>query len=187
MPPSITWKGTRGDLVRSLHLIPAVLAGTHADRLGLHDIFWGYVGNAVLDLIQRNFKDKMQGGGGYDNIPWQELAKMTLKLKRPVAPYTKFDILAETGALYDSLEPGSHEVPSGAVNQVFDFLPAGVRVGSKDPKADAHQEGREDTNLPARPFVPEDLPDKWLPNIEFAMEEGIQAVIERMVANGGIL
>lgn len=187
MPPSINWKGSKDDLLRSIRLIPAVLAGTHADPLGLKELFWGYVGNTVLDLIQRNFKDKMQGRGGYDGIPWHELAKMTLKLKRPQAPYTKFDILAETGALFDSLEPGSHEVPSGAVNQVFDFLTEGVRVGSKGPKADAHQEGREDTNLPARPFVPDDIPAAWYPDIEFAMEEGIEAVIAKMVANGGIL
>lgn len=180
------WNGTRADLVRSLRLIPEVLAGTYPDQLGLGAVFWGYIGNAALEQIEGDFDARMRGGVGPDGKPWAALKPSTLRSKRPIYPFYKDEILAETGKLLASLESRRGYVPSGAADQIFDIKPGSVTVGSKEKKADLHQYGTD--RMPARPIVPPDgqIPKAWDNRIEEAMEDGLKAVIEIVCANGGI-
>ncbi len=181
----MTFKGSKADLIRSLNLIPAVLAGTYPDLHGLHAIFWGYVGNAVLKLAQDDYKAKMLGGVGLNAAWWAELAKSTLA-KRKRAGRTDEDILYETGALLKSLTPGADDFRSNADDQVFDLQRDGVKVGTKVAYVDYHQKGIAG-RMPARPVIPTDLPLAWESEVEEAMQEGLKVVIGVMVNAGGLL
>jgi hypothetical protein len=179
------FRGTRADLERSIRLIPSVLAGAHPDVLGIREVFFGYVANAVLREIRDAYLVKLDGGTGSDGIRWAELAVATLA-KRRSKGRTDSEILLETGDLLASLRPGIGHHPLGNPEQVFDVKPGGVTVGTADRKADRHQTGTE--FMPARPIVPPDgeLPPAWIEPVERAMEEGIAKVIEMVVSNGGI-
>ncbi len=179
------WRGTKADLVRSIRLLPLVLAGTHPDPADLHGIFWGYVGNAVLKLIREAYLVKLDGGEGSDGITWAKLAASTLAKRRRKGRDDE-EILIEMGSLLASLRPGTDDRPSGVVDQVFDIGRAGVTVGTAEEKADWHQHGRE--NMPARPIVPPDgeIPVAWEEPIEAAMQQGLERVIEEMCRVGGI-
>ncbi len=167
-------------------MIPKVLRGEHQDPSNLRDIFWNAVANEVLTLIQFSYREKMEGGIGYGGQAWEKLSRYTLKHKQPSAGYKKTDILAETGALFDSLAPGVGGAKSTAFNQVNEFVQGGLLLGTKDPKADDHQHGNPDTNLPARPFVPDDIPFQWESHLETVLQTAMAKVVEEMVANGGI-
>lgn len=181
-----TWNGTRADLIRSISLIPAVLRGEHPDPAFLRDLFWNHVANELLELIQFSYREKMKGRPSRDGQVWVALTRHTLKRKQPASPWKKTDILAETGDLFDSLAPGVVGEKSTAANQVNDLIPGGLLLGSNDSKADAHQDGDPDTNLPARPFIPGDVPFQWEASVETAMQNGMKAVVEAMVEQRGI-
>ncbi len=177
------WRGTKAGLKDALRRLPAVLAGREPDPMGLGRVFWGFVGNAVLRLIRSAFKEKMSGRTGSDGIKWAKLAAATLAIRQRNGR-TDRDILFETGALLASLEPGADHEPSGALFQVFRFEPGAIVVGTTEPKADWHQNGTE--FMPRRPVVTEHIPTAWEPAVERAMEKGMKAVIELVVANGGM-
>lgn len=183
----MNWNGSQTDLVRSIRLIPAVLSGNHPDALGLGAIFWGFVGNAVLELVREAYLVKAAGGTGSDGIKWAPLKPATTQNKRPRSPYVASDILIETQALIDSLKPGIGQYASGAVDQVFKVEPGGVTVGTEVSYADFHQTGVP-PHLPARPIVPPSgqLPTAWEPQVEAAMEQAMVKVIEAVVLGGGI-
>ncbi len=180
----MTFNGSKDRLVASLKLIPSVLAGKHPDRLNLCPQFWGCVGNAVLRSALGDYLTKMFGGTGLDGVKWAPLAAATLA-KRRRAGRGDDDILVETLTLIGSLQPGPGDLPSGAPGQVFEPRPGGVAVGSDLPYADFHQNGVP-PHLPARPFLPADLPAGWEAAVERGMEEGLVRVIEEVVAAGGI-
>ena len=181
----LKFNGSRRDLRRSLRLINRVLAGKHADKLGIREVFWGRVGNAVLRLVSRAYRVKIGGGTADDGIKWAKLAVATLE-RRQRKGRTDHQILIETGELLDSLRAGRGHTPSGAPGQIFDIGPRSVTVGSFQPKADWHQHGN--AHLPARPIVPPDgeIPERWLPEVERAIEEAYAEVLEIVVRNGGL-
>jgi hypothetical protein len=105
------------------------------------------------------------------------------------------EILRDTGILLNSLSPGA--IGSDGVNltvspprgeggdlQVFDLTPAGVIVGTNVPYAGVHQNGSRKRNIPARPFIPNVVPDKWLerwtgavlPSLTVAIRQAVEAV-----------
>ncbi len=180
------FRGTRASLKRSLALIPKVLTGLHNDSLGLCEVFYGHIGNAVLAEIRGAYLVKLEGGLGSDGIRWAELAVATVA-KRRRAGREDSDILIETGALLQSLRPGVGHLPLGNPDQVFDIKPGSVTVGTQNERADWHQNGSPG-RMPARPIVPPDgkLPPAWEEPVERAVEEAMTKVIEMVCAAGGI-
>lgn len=183
--PALAWPGTEAELVATLKRIPGILAGREPDPLRLSEVFFGHVGNRVLELITEDFKIKSGGGVGVDGEAWLPLAAYTLERRRRKG-LTHEDILVEYGDLLKSLLPGVDGQPSGATGQVFRLEPGGITVGTEDRKADFHQKGAGRT--PARPIVPPDgrLPAAWERPVEEAMEEAMVKVMEIVVAAGGI-
>jgi hypothetical protein len=161
-----------------------VLAGSEVDHWGVHPLFWGLVGNGVLNLIKRDFLVKLSGGRGLDGVRWAELAVATLA-KRRRAGREDGDILFETGALLASLTPGADEFPSGtAPDQIFVIHPGGVEVGTADRTAERHQKGTE--YMPARPVVPTGaFTPGWEDELERICAEAMTRVIERVCEMGG--
>lgn len=182
---AIVWRGTRAELMRSLHLLPALLAGRRADPLGLAKGLQLRLGVTVLSKVQVAFVVKSRGGTGSDGIKWAPLAKRTLTKKR-TGGTGKADALRDTGALLRSLTPGVDDRPSGAPGQLFELVAGGVIVGSKLPYAGFHQDGTE--HVPARPIVPPDgrIPDAWAPDLEAAGVRGLIRAVELMALAGGI-
>ncbi len=180
---TLRWRGTRAQLTAALRSLPAVLAGRAPDPHGLHAIFWGYVGNAVLGEIRGAYLTKATGGVGSDGIAWPDLALATLQ-KRRRAGRTDSDILLETGRLLQSLRPGPDELPSLHPDQVFKIDARGVTVGTDAEYADFHQYGTP--HMPPRAIVPPngELPDAWVEPVERAMEVALQKVIEVLIAAG---
>lgn len=179
------FRGTRAQFVRSLRLIPLVLASRRPDSLGLRELFWGTVANLMFEAIQREYEVKIVGGSDVAGVAWQELSPATIE-RRLRAGRTDDRILIETDALIESLTPGTGADPSEAPGQVNRLDPAGVTIGSDVPYADFHQRGVPG-RLPARPFMPADpLPPQWERVLEECVERAMVAVIERVVTAGGI-
>lgn len=82
------------------------------------------------------------------------------------------EILRDTGVLLNSLSPGQmggdeanliYTPPSGdgGAEQIFELRKDGVIIGTNVPYAKTHQEGDKKRNIPARPFIPNRVPDAW--------------------------
>jgi hypothetical protein len=173
----MNFRGTRRRLIDSLKRIPAVLAGTHPDALGIREAFWGHVGDEVFRLTRDDFRAKALGGAGRDGEQWAPLAEATLERRRR-AGRADDDILVETLRTLASLY---RDAPEGFVRPE----PGGATIGISVPYARFHQTGVPG-RLPARPIFPKDIPDGWLADFERALEEALTKVIEMVVANGGI-
>lgn len=95
----------------------------------------------------------------------------------------RVEILRDTGVLLNSLSPGqmsgglfgAYARPSGdgGAEQVFDLLQNGVIVGTTVKYAAAHQYGYPPKGIPARPFLPESVPDVWA---QRWLDAGLEAV-----------
>lgn len=180
------FKGTKSALVRSLKLIPSVLAGHHPDALGIAPVFFGHVGNTVLRLISEDFEARLAGGAAKDGSTWAPLAEATIA-KRRREGRSDDEILIESRSLLASLRPGLEHYAAGIAGQVFDIAPGSVTVGSQVEYADFHQRGVPG-KLPARPIVPPtgDIPAAWEPELSRSCEEAMTRVIEMVVNAGGI-
>jgi hypothetical protein len=77
------------------------------------------------------------------------------------------EILKDTAELLNSLSPG--QIGDDGVNltaakvqsQVFEVSPGRVIVGTNVHYAAVHQYGSAKQGIPARPFIPEDVPEQW--------------------------
>ena len=179
------FRGSKERLKDSIKLIPAVLAGKHPDLLGLKPVFWGEVGNAVLKLIQEDMVAK--GAGARTSTgKWKQLAPETLE-RRKRKGFSGEEILQETHRLLASFTPGTGHLPSGVADQVFNFLAAGIEIGTDVEYAEFHQDGVPG-RIPQRPIVPKTgkIPHAWDGAVADAIERGIQKVMEMIVAAGGI-
>ncbi len=104
------------------------------------------------------------------------------------------EILRDTGVLLNSLSPGMLGTDGvnltvtpprgdGGDMQVFDLQPDGVIVGTNVPYAATHQNGDRKRNIPARPFIPRIIPDKWQErwtgSVLPALSAAIRGAVER--------
>lgn len=143
------------------------------------------VGMAALSDIKSDFVRKSRGGTGEDGVKWEPLKPATIAGRRATIADLKraregkvklserqVEILRDTGILLNSLSPGqlgggalpsSYSPPAGdgGAAQILRTVANGAYVGTTVPYAAVHQHGSESRNIPARPFLPHRIPDKW--------------------------
>lgn len=100
------------------------------------------------------------------------------------------EILRDTGRLFNSLSPGSlsaggdYQPPAleGGEEQIFTTLANGVIVGTNVEYAAAHNNGVPAKGIPARPFLPKQIPavwwDRWLRVARGVVSAAIRRTIE---------
>lgn len=168
--------------MQSLQSLPAVISGRLPDPLGLGKVFFTYIGNAVLKLIQDDFVVKSNGGAGAGGVTWAPLKEATLERRRRKGIEHE-EILKQTEALLESLTPDQNNAVDAAriAGQVFEYAVGSITVGSDVPYADYHQNGT--AYMPARLIVPlsGDLPVEWESAVDEAIAEALQTAIEIMV------
>lgn len=113
-------------------------------------------------------------------IAWNTVKAEGAKTKLEVYGNRAHEPLRDTGVLLNSLSPGymiwgEYHKPQkdGGKEQIFQSLANGVIVGTNVPYAKVHNEGNPAKGIPARPFLPRVVPQKW---IDGWAEVGIQAV-----------
>lgn len=186
---TLHWRGTRERLVAELRKLPKVLSGVEGDPYGLGAILLAHIGNAILRCIAQDFDTKASGGRGRDGVKWKELAAETLR-KRREKGYSGSEILKESEDLRRALEAGSDDPDAVRVfGQLFEIVSGSVCVGVDEdeiPYARFHQEGT--AHMAARPIVPTDglIPSAWEPELNAALEKGMEKVIEVMCDRGGV-
>lgn len=185
-----TWRGSKADFLRNLHLLPAVLAGHRPDPHGLAKIFLTHLGNAALTCLLEDFRTKAAGGTGRDGVSWPALSESTVKQKLQKG-VTHGQTLRDTDTLETSLTPDPTNEPDAAriFGQLFRMEPGNITVGvdeSQIPYAKWHQEGT--ATMPARKIVPEggEMPAGWTAEMDAAAEEAMKKVVEVMCAAGGV-
>ena len=101
-------------------------------------------------------------------IAWATVKAEGAKTKLEVYGHRKVDILRDTGILLNSLSPGQLEggdyrppTAEGGEQQIMRTIGNGVVVGTSVPYAGVHQHGSQKHGIPARPFLPERVPDVW--------------------------
>lgn len=106
-------------------------------------------------------------------IAWVTLKREGAKTMLEVFGHRKVEILRDTGILLNSLSPGQITGNGGAVGytkpagpggdeQIFNLFESGVIVGTTVAYAATHQEGCQKRKIPARPFLPKQVPQVWL-------------------------
>lgn len=112
------------------------------------------------------------------------------------------EILRDTGVGFASLSQGrlSHKGPGavyekptsvakskagetrreGGTQQIFEPLENGIIIGTNVPYMAKHQEGDPSTNLPARPFLPERVPEAWAQRWAKAGLEALQVGVQSL-------
>lgn len=125
---------------------------------------------------------------------WRIMKARGVKTKLAEYANRPHEILRDTGILLNSLSPGmvgfdgvnvsvSPPTGEGGEMQVFDLQPSGVIVGTNVPYAGVHQNGSAKRKIPARPFIPNIVPEKWLdrwsgavlPSLTVALRQAVEA------------
>lgn len=189
VPREIVFTGTAEELKAVLMGLPAILAGTAPDPLGLARGLQLRMGVALLSQIQQDFVVKARGGTGRDGVTWPKLAPSTIARRlakeagarkgKKASPFAGVvEILRDTGELFRSLSPGVDAAPSGADGQVFRLSPGRVTVGTN--KKPWHQDGN--ARLPARKMWPDGnkIPPAWMPAIRRAYARGVAEILEAL-------
>jgi hypothetical protein len=96
------------------------------------------------------------------------------------------EILRDTGILLNSLQPGDMigDIYRKPVDeQIFTVGAGHVTVGTMVPYAATHNYGDPARNIPARPFIPERVPERWLDGwievVKDGLDEAIRLATER--------
>jgi hypothetical protein len=103
-------------------------------------------------------------------VAWATLKKEGARTKLEVFGNRPHEILRDTGVLLNSLSPGqvgnsaANLTPAGSSpdGQIFELQPQKVIVGTNVPYASKHQNGDAKRGIPARPFIPRQVPQVWL-------------------------
>lgn len=105
----------------------------------------------VLDAIRQQFETE----GAYGGDEWQELAKRTQDERRLLAFPPEHPILRRTDRLFDALQ-GRDGGEVIVTRDTFTLKTTGI------PDAAAHQFGSDHSNLPARPMIPQPMPQSFI-------------------------
>lgn len=103
---------------------------------------------------------------------WTQIKKEGGRTKIDAYKDLPHEILRSSGVLFNSLSPGQlggddtniiYSPPSGdgGSDQVFALKPSGVIVGTNVVYARTHNEGDAKRGIPARPFLPKNVPQSW--------------------------
>jgi hypothetical protein len=106
-------------------------------------------------------------------IAWATVKREGAQTMLDVYGNRQVEILRDTGVLLNSLSPGqiggnglatSYTKPSGpgGDEQIFHLFNSGVIVGTTVAYAAVHQHGNPSKGIPARPFLPDNIPPAWL-------------------------
>lgn len=115
----------------------------------------GPVRKLVLDAIEQQFESE----GGYGGTPWQELADRTVEERELLGFPPEHPILRRTDRLFDALQGRMGGAEGGEIEVTKNtFTLRTVNI----PDAAAHQYGSDHSNLPARPMIPEPMPEKFM-------------------------
>jgi len=134
------------------------------------------VGLSVLTKVKQAFLLKARGGSDVTGLRWKPLAPLTIALRRAARKGKKkgaaatglYEILRDTGLLYNSLSPailaGNRPPPVSpprAPKQVFRVSAGSVTVGTNRKWAWTHHQGlpARSPPLPKRPLWPD--PAHW--------------------------
>lgn len=127
-------------------------------------------------------------------IAWATIKAEGAKTMLEVYGNRQVDILRDTGVLFNSLSPGeltgeggraNYSTPTdkGGEDQVFRLLDNGVVVGTNVAYAAVHQNGNaSNPKIPARPFLPREVPDTWLQEWTDAGLDALAAGVAMAVA-----
>lgn len=160
------------------------------------------MGLAALGKIQQNLVEKSKGGDGVDGA-WKPLAASTIAKRqwkagkgktgkrRREATNAQVLILRETGALFNSLNPGvsgggiSSHLPGRKAHQIFRLDPGSVTIGTNRVGALYHHEGRLPP-LPQRRLWPDPAtwPKGWWDTMLDQGREGLLEVAQSILSRG---
>lgn len=104
---------------------------------------WGPVHEGFLLEVAKQFRTN---GRYFLGTPWKPLNPGYARRRKPLPP-KPFWILYHTGEMYQSFTSRAH------INHVFQPKPDSVILGSRDPRAAAHQKGDPRANLPRREII----------------------------------
>lgn len=121
----------------------------------------------LLSMSEREAKSKAAA------IAWATLKREGAKTMLEVFGSRQVEILRDTGILLNSLSPGqisgsgasivyTKPTGDGGAEQIFDLFESGVIIGTTVKYAATHQNGDKKRGIPARPFLPQRIPQAWL-------------------------
>ena len=169
------WTGSRQNLNRLLRKLPRYLTGELADPTGEVRAMYERLAREWFAIVHEAYEAKAASGPDDSGMRWDELAKMTLRLRRQKG--VKGDeILIESHRLEKSLAPG------GGADQVLEFGKGTVTMGTSVPYADKHMKGGvSDAGhpVPARRLWPEwdQWPQAWRDRLTAVIADGTRRLL----------
>lgn len=135
---TVTFQGSRADLLALLRQLPRILAGTEADPYGVAQALQLRLGVALLSKIQQSFVAKSRGGTGEDGIRWPPLKRETIAQRRTTRAERK--ALGITGRRERGLlTPAQNERWRKLFATRKDWLQAKFGLGAREAAARAAQ------------------------------------------------
>lgn len=185
---TVKTKMTLGEVYDFLKKLPGMLSGSSPDELGVAAPPLNAAMAEVLAHLEQDYRLKATGAQGEDGVTWQKLSERRLQERRAKrgmldAGREQFPILIDEGRLLESVSAGNL-VGSGLsttyrppLEQDVTVSPGSIAVQSTVPYAIEHQEGVPQSNLPSRPFMPEELPESWMEKATEKYAETLTRVI----------
>lgn len=160
---TITLRGSSRSAAKAVvYRLVAALAGRDSDPSGLLDDVRRSLGVEAFKLIEANFLDKSNGGGGADSRPWAPLADQAQRGRKAILRS------GNDSPLYASLRSEGPR-PDQILRPEVD----GVTVGTANPVATYQHRGTR--TIPPRPLWPDarDWPVAWRSQLSNALAIGI--------------
>lgn len=109
----------------------------------------------VLDGIRQQFETE----GAYGGTPWEQLAARTVDERALLGFPPEHPILRRTDRLFDALQG---HMTGGEGGEVIVTKNTFTLKTTNIPDAAAHQFGSDHSNLPARPMIPQPMPQSFM-------------------------
>lgn len=126
-------------------------------------------------------------------MAWNKIKDEGAKTKLEVYGNRTVEILRDTGVLFNSIGPGyldnnateySKPTSEGGDQQIFTAMTDGIIIGTNVPYARSHNQGDPKRGIPARPFIPEKVPDTWLARWAAAGMSAVSNALGQAMARG---
>lgn len=155
------------------------------------------VGTKVLSLQQVDFERKSRRGQGDDGVVWAPLAESTERRKflkgvkkprrrkdgtrakksMPAGTVPRSQIGVDTGIMRNSVTPG-YKAPDGDGGNILEVSGNSVTVGYGREYAPWFDQGNG--RAPARPLMPEKMPQKWQESVEKVVDDWVQDIVSEL-------
>lgn len=154
------------------------------------------IGQRLLSLQQLNFEKKSRRGAGDDGVVWAPLAESTERKKfrkgiraargkrkremqaqlfRGQVPRSQIGV--DTGIMRNCVTPG-FRAPDGGGGNILEVQGASVTVGYGREYARYFDEGNG--RSPARPLMPDELPQAWQASVERLAENWARDIVSEL-------